>query len=61
MNEKEFYKKARKLQKIREASAEFVSIPGTRIKLLIDRNENREEKIRQFKDKLNKWQNRTKN
>jgi len=60
MNEKEFYKKARKLQKIREAKGRYIQL-DPKTKIWIEANENEQDKIRQFKDKLNKFRNRTKN
>jgi len=60
MNEKEFYKKARKLQKIREAKGRYIQL-DPKTKIWIEANENEQDKIRQFKDKLNKYRNRTKN
>ena len=59
--ELKFVRKAHKIQKTKEANAEFVSIPEMRLGLLVNKGENKEKKKKDYKQKLEKYRNRTKN
>lgn len=55
-----FVRKARKLQVIKEAKGRWIHLDA-RTQIWIEAGENEAEKIKQYKDKLNKWRNRNKN